>query len=59
VFDADLDSALPITVTGVPPLPVAPAGHGEGNQCPSRARRGLLCGKKKDDAPFHLRASLM
>ena len=26
---------------------------------PLSARNGLLCGKKKDDAPFRLRASLM
>jgi len=28
-------------------------------RCPLCARSGLLCGKKKDDAPFRLRASLM
>jgi hypothetical protein len=27
--------------------------------CPLHARSALLCGKKKDDAPFRLRASLM
>jgi hypothetical protein len=27
--------------------------------CPLSAKSGLLCGKKKDDAPFRLRASLM